>query len=74
MPLPKAEVDTLRWISDQVQRETCLDREDANHYAGGLLTGWRMGRDVPDLCLGEAEARALAQNAVAADRLRVEAA
>lgn len=74
MPLPKAEVDTLRWISDQIQRETCLDSEEANHYAGGLLTGWRMGLGVPDLVLDEPEARSLARDAVEADRQRMDAA
>lgn len=59
----------LNWISDQVQIDTDLTRQDANHFAGGLLTGWRLAkRESHGAICTEIEARGLARLAVEEER------
>lgn len=59
----------LNWISDQVQADTDLTRQAANHYAGGLLTGWRLAkRESHSPISSELEARGLARLAIELDR------
>lgn len=64
----------LHWISDQVQLDTCLDAEAANHYAGGLLTGFRLAKADPTAITSMIEARGLARLAIEADRAAMDAA
>lgn len=67
MPVP-TEGQILHWISDQVQRDTCLDAEEANHYAGGLLTGYRLGQVERAPIATMIEAIGLARLAIETDR------
>ncbi len=69
MSRPSTEGQLLNWISDQVQIDTDLPRDEANHFAGGLLTGWRLAkRESHDAIETEIEARGLARLAVELER------
>lgn len=73
MPVP-TDGQILHCISDQVQLDTCLEPDDANHYAGGLLTGYRLGKNDLTATLSLIEARGLARLAIEADRAESSAA
>lgn len=64
----------LHCISDQVQRDTCLDEQSANDYAAGLLAGYRVASCDPQAVRSEIEARNLARLCVDLDRRAAEVA